>query len=49
MSGENHGPTHEPARTIYWIGKGRCPDCIQGRERPQLDADGTCPFCGWSE
>jgi hypothetical protein len=50
MSGarEGHAPTSEPARTIFWIGKGRCPECQQGRERPEL-VDGVCPFCGWEQ
>jgi len=51
MSGaqEGHAPTSEPARTIYWAnGQGRCPDCKQGRERPEL-VDGVCPFCGWGQ
>jgi Zn finger protein HypA/HybF involved in hydrogenase expression len=44
---EGHAPTHEPARTIYWIGQGKCPDCGHGN-RPEL-VGGTCPQCGWEQ
>lgn len=42
---DGHAPTHEPARSAYWIhGQGRCPDCQVSGQRPEL-VDGQCPHC----
>jgi len=45
---DGHAPCKGPARTLYWIGRGRCPDCGRGETRPEL-VDGTCPECGWEK